>query len=103
MSQKYVAKRSRKRKQTNRWVPALFGLGSLVLLALALLLVRNNGGSKAELKVSGAPGLKVDKELVDLGDVKLGQTVEASFRVTNVGDESLRFDQQPYIEVIEGC
>jgi hypothetical protein len=45
----------------------------------------------------------VDREQVDLGNVQLGQTAEVSFRVTNVGDQPLRFSEVPYIEVLEGC
>jgi hypothetical protein len=45
----------------------------------------------------------VDKEKVDLGEVKLGKTVEVSFELTNVGDQTLRFSEQPFIEVKEGC
>jgi hypothetical protein len=54
-------------------------------------------------QVNGQPARQVDKEKVDFGDVKLGQTVEAKFAVTNVGDQPLRFTAKPYIEVIEGC
>ncbi len=51
----------------------------------------------------GSGRLRVDKELVDLGDVRLGHTVDASFVLTNVGDSPLRFLEDPYIEVVEGC
>ena len=54
-------------------------------------------------EVTGGPSLKADKEKVDLGDVKLGQTVEVSFEIRNVGDQSLKFSKAPYIEVKEGC
>jgi hypothetical protein len=57
----------------------------------------------ANIEVIGAPSLKVDKEQVDLGDVHLGQWVSATFQLTNVGDKTLRFTRQPYIEVLEGC
>jgi hypothetical protein len=63
----------------------------------------NSSGTKAAIEVNGAPSIKVDKEQVDLGDVKLGKTVEVTFKVTNVGDQTLRFQEQPYIEVVEGC
>ena len=85
-------------------MPALFGLGGLLLLALAFLALKGGGsGTKAAIEVNGAPGIKVDKEQVDLGNVKLGQTVKVMFKVTNVGDQALRFNEQPYIEVVEGC
>ena len=104
MSQKYPVKRSKKRKQKNRWMPALFGLGGLALLVVAVLALKGgSGGTKAAIEVNGAPAVKVDKEQVDLGDVKLGKTVEVTFKVTNVGDQTLRFNEQPYIEVVEGC
>jgi hypothetical protein len=55
------------------------------------------------VEVQGAPKLKLDQPKIDLGDVKLGQTVSASFTVSNVGDQPLKFSEAPYIEVIEGC
>lgn len=104
MSQKYESKRSKKRRQRNRLAPILLGLGGLALLVLAFLALKGgNSGPKAAIEVNGAPAVKVDKEQVDLGDVKLGQTVEATFKVMNVGDQTLRFQEQPYIEVVEGC
>jgi len=104
MSQKTGTKRSLKRKQKNAWIPALLGLGGLVLLVLAVLALKGSGSeAKAAIEVNGAPSLKVDKELVDLGDVKYNRLVEATFKVTNVGDQPLRFEEKPYIELVEGC
>ena len=104
MSQKYESKRNRKRRQKKRLISILLGIGGLALLVLAALALRGNGsGTKAAIEVNGAPSIKVDKEQVDLGDVKLDQPVEVAFKVTNVGDQALRFEEQPYIEVVEGC
>ena len=104
MGQRYATKRSRKRKQRNRWVPLVLGAGGLLLLVLAVLALRGGGsGSKAAIEVNGAPAIQVDKEQVDLGEVKLGQTVEVAFKITNVGDQPLRLSEQPYVEVVEGC
>ncbi len=58
---------------------------------------------KAAIEVSGSPSLKVDKQKVDLGNVKLGQTVDVKFTLMNVGDKTLRFNKAPYIDVVEGC
>jgi hypothetical protein len=82
----------------------LFGLGGLALLVAAVLLLKTgNNAVKAPIEVRGAPALKVDKEQIDLGDVKLDVTVKATFNITNVGDQTLRFSRQPFIEVVEGC
>jgi hypothetical protein len=102
MSQKYESKRNKKRRQKNRWIAILLGLGGLALLVLAALSFRG-GEPKAAIEVTGAPSIKVDKEQVDLGDVKLDLPVQVTFKVTNVGDQTLRFEEQPYIEVVEGC
>lgn len=80
-------------------VGAIVG-GALLLLLAALSLL---GGRKAAIEVTGQPRLKVDRATVDLGDVPLGQTVEAAFVLTNVGDQPLRVTQPPYAEVVEGC
>ncbi len=79
-------------------------MAGVALIAVALLSSR--GGPAAATvapQVTGGPALQVDKQQVDFGDVPLGQTVEATFEVTNVGDQPLRFTQEPYVEVVEGC
>lgn len=103
---KYPSKRhlAQKRKRTQRtWL--FLTIGGIFLLAAAFLVFRGNQNTQslAAIEVNGAPSLKVDREQVDLGNVQLGQTVEVTFRVTNVGDQPLRFSEQPYIEVLEGC
>lgn len=95
----------KQRKSQNRsLVPLLLGLGGVVLVALAgIFIALGGGGKKASIVVQGSPSLKVDKEKLDFGDVKLGNWVEAEFTLTNVGDQPLQFTDQPYIEVVEGC
>ena len=78
-------------------------LGGLTLIGLAFFVLRQDSTPKAQIEVKGSPSLQVDQDMVDLGTVKLGKTVEVSFILTNVGDQTLRFSEQPYIEVVEGC
>ncbi len=98
-------RRSAKRRRRNRRIFLFLALGGVFLVAAGFLLVRGNQNPQTltAIAVQGAPSLKVDKEKVDLGKVSLGQTVQVSFQVTNVGDQPLRFSAQPYIEVVEGC
>lgn len=101
-SSSHKAKRSRGRNR-NRW-PIWLALGGVILLAIGFFAYwRGNSSPKAAIEVVGSPSLKVDKEEVNLGDVKLGKTVEVSFQLTNVGDKTLRFTKAPTIEVKEGC
>jgi hypothetical protein len=83
-------------------VAAIVG-GGLLLLFAALSLLGGPGGGKAAIEVTGQPRLKVDQEVVDLGDVALGRPVEVAFVLTNVGDQPLRVTDPPYAEVVEGC
>ncbi len=78
------------------------GIG-LVLVAIWAL-VSSGGPDKAKIEVTGAPKLKVEQEVYDYGDVKLGGVpIRTVVKVTNVGDQPLRFKEAPYIEVLEGC
>ncbi len=104
MSQNKSKKIPKKRRnQRSKWLPVLAITGGVLLVILAFFALQDKTTPKASIEVSGSPSLKVDKERVDLGEVKLGRTVEVSFELTNVGDQTLRFSEQPFIEVKEGC
>lgn len=104
MSQKYKNKKySKHRPQKSPWPLVLLVGGGLLLILGAVFVFNRPSGPKTSIEVSGSPSLKVDEEKIDLGNKKLGTTVEASFTLTNVGDQTLRFTEAPYIEVKEGC
>lgn len=104
MSQnKNKKKYARRHKQRSVWPLVLLAGGGLLLIVIAISTFSQLSKPKAAIEVAGGPSLKVDKEKVDLGNVKLGQTVKVSFEITNVGDQTLRFTKDPYIEVAEGC
>ena len=84
--------------------PLLFVVGGGLLLILAAVSVfKRPSQAKVPIEVAGSASLKVDKQKVDLGNVKLGRTVDVSFEIMNVGDQTLRFSKLPFIEVVEGC
>lgn len=99
-SKKYPKKRPR---QNQSWLPILVASGGLFLVILAFLALRDKPTPRADIEVTGAPSLKVDQEKIDLGDMKFNQPAQVSFQLTNVGDQTLQFTKDPFIEVVEGC
>jgi hypothetical protein len=93
----------RRRRTQRTWL--ILMLGGVFLIGAAFLLLRGgqNKQPQASITVHGAASLKTDQEQIDLGNQTLGNTVQVSFRLTNVGDQPLRFSKQPYVEVVEGC
>lgn len=84
-------------------LPLFFVLGGAVILIIAAFFAFQKNPTSFSAEVSSGPSLKADKEKVDLGDVKLGNTVQVSFELKNSGDQPLQFSKAPYIEVVEGC
>lgn len=95
MSKKYKNRRKSQKKALNPLI-LLIG-GGLLLVAAALFVVLGNGSS------GGRPNLVVDQEMIDYGDVKFNMEKSFVVQVTNTGDGTLRFKEEPYIEVREGC
>ena len=95
--------KGRKNKQKSSKLPLFLTLGGVIILILAVFFAFQKKPNPYTPEVTGNPSFKADKELVDLGDVKLGTTVQVSFKIKNVGDKPLQFSKEPYIEVLEGC
>lgn len=89
-------------KKGNR-LPLFFILGGIAVLVIAAIFAFPKKSSSFTPEVTGKPNLVADKEKVDLGDVKLGQTVNVSFELKNTGDRAVVFSKTPYIELKEGC
>lgn len=104
---KQTYKRSRRsasvRNASN--LPLLVVLGGILLAGVALFALwkAQNPAQSVPVEVSGQPSLKVDRDFVDFGDVHLGKVVSVAFDIANVGDKTLRFNEKPYVEVVEGC
>jgi hypothetical protein len=86
-------------------MPLFLALGGALVLVIAALglWASRKPPTVSGLDQTGAPQLQVDQDKIDLGDVKLGQTVKVSFKLNNAGDQPLRFSEAPYIEVLKGC
>lgn len=90
-------KKYRKQSQRKSFPWLLVALGGGLLLLAAVWFARNGGDG------SGTPSLKVDQDKIDYGYVKFGENRQFAFKVTNTGDGTLRFKEEPYIEILEGC
>jgi hypothetical protein len=73
--------------------------GGAVLLTLAVFLFAR----KPAPEETGNPQLAVDQQKIDYGYVNFGETRQFKIAVTNTGDGVLRFEEKPYVEVVEGC
>ena len=105
MNKKKSRRKMKSRKKNAPRVTWMIALGGALLLFGSIALIQiENAKDPYVPEVNGAPSLKFDKGKVDLGDIKLGKTVRASFEYTNVGDETLFLDEEStYVEVVEGC
>ncbi len=96
MAKKNQKYRKQKQRKSFPWLFVALG-GGLLLLA-AILFANRNGGDGG-----GTPSLAVDQQKIDYGYVKFGENRQFVIKVSNTGDGTLRFKEQPYIEVLEGC
>lgn len=104
MAQKNTKPVKHKKKKNKLLWLVISAAGLFLFLVAAYLLAGNGRGAKKPIEVSGSPAIRVDQEVFEYGDVKLGGTpIKTEVRVTNVGDETLRFTEAPYVEVVEGC
>lgn len=85
--------KKKKRRQSSVW--PLVALGGLLIAAAAFLFANQSGG--------GTPSIAVDQDSIDYGYVKYGEQRQFKIKVTNTGDGTLRFKEQPRVEVLEGC
>lgn len=92
-----MAKKNQKYRKQSKNSPWLFvALGGGLLLIAAILFANRSGGG-------GTPSISTDQQKIDYGDVNFGVEKSFAIQVTNTGDGTLRFKEQPYIEVLEGC
>jgi hypothetical protein len=88
-------KKYKKQRASFPW--PLVALGGVLLLVAAFFLATRNGDG------GGTPALSVDQQRIDYGFVRFGESRSFSIKVTNTGNGALRFSEDPYIEVVEGC
>jgi hypothetical protein len=91
-----MSKKYRKQKKKFPWM--LLAIGGILLVVAAFFLANPGGGGDG-----GTPSIAVDQQKIDYGDVKFNTNETFAIKVTNTGTGILRFMEDPYIEVLEGC
>lgn len=95
---------SKKQKKTNKRsnsIPLLALAGGIVLVVAGVLFAMQGRRSPAE--GNGIPDIDVSPGMIEYGDVKLDTPLTFKIDVTNKGDGTLRIEDEPYLEVLEGC
>lgn len=93
-----MSHKRRRPRRASRFPLVAVVFGGVLLVAAAIIFAVRGGGDGG-----GTPALAVDQEVIDYGDVKLNTELSFSITVTNTGDGVLRFREDPYIEILEGC
>lgn len=93
-----MSKKNKRRKQRKSFPWPLVAFGGILVIVAAFFFANQSGGDSG-----GTPSIAVDQQKIDYGDVKFGVNKTFAVKVTNTGDGTLRFKEEPYIEVLEGC
>jgi len=86
------------RKQKQKAFPWPFVVAGGILLIIAAFFFARQGSDGG-----GTPAIAVDQQKIDYGDQHFGTNLTFTVKVTNTGTGTLRFKEQPYIEIVEGC
>jgi len=92
-----MSKKYKRQKQRKRFPWMFVAIGGILLIIVAFFFTNQNGDG------GGTPSIAVDQQKIDYGDVKFNVEKTFAIKVTNTGDGTLRFKENPYIEVLEGC
>lgn len=93
-----MSKKTKRKRRQKSFPWALVALGGLLIIGA--IFVFPKGGSADN---GGTPVITVEEPNIDMGYIKLGEYRSINIKITNTGDGTLRFKEQPYIEVLEGC
>ena len=93
-----MSKKNKRQKQRKTFSWPLVVFGGILLIVAAFFFANQDGGDDG-----GTPSIAVDQQKIDYGDVKFNVEKTFAIKVTNTGDGTLRFKEEPYIEILEGC
>jgi hypothetical protein len=73
------------------------------IIIIAAMLAGRGGQALSAPDGDGAPRVAVAQEVFDYGDVAIDTPIETVFRISNVGQGTLRILGTPQVELVEGC
>jgi len=93
-----MSRKKHKKQKEQKSIPwLLLVLGGILLIVAGILFAKQGGDG------GGTPSIAVDQQKIDYGDQHFGANLNFAIKVTNTGDGTLRFKEEPYIQVLEGC
>ncbi len=100
------SKSSPKGQPTPRWSKIL--IPGLLVVAVAVgagtwFFLQKSSPQVVAVQYTGGARLAVDKDFIDLGNVRFEKFVTANFRLRNIGNQPLRLAVDRTVEAIEGC
>lgn len=102
-----IADRERRRRDQERGqtlrtlIPVVAGF--ILLLAVGYAFVRLTSQPATLNPGVVGPRLQVDRDSIDLGKQKLGNTVRAVFNLKNAGDGTLTLNVPRVVTLLQGC
>lgn len=93
-----MSKKQKKHIRNNKLFLPLIILGGVLLIVAAFYFANQDSADSG-----GTPSIAVDQRSIDYGDVKFNVEKTFAVKVTNTGDGTLRFKEEPFIEILEGC
>lgn len=93
-----MSKKKYRNQKTRQVIPwPIVAFGGILLIVAAILFANQDGDA------GGIPAIEVDQKVVDYGEVRFDTPKTFAIKVTNSGNGTLRFKEEPYIELVEGC
>ncbi|MDE3091175.1 MAG: hypothetical protein KGJ80_17535 [Chloroflexota bacterium] len=106
-TQARVAERERRRQQEERnknlkiAIPVVVGIVAVLAVGYSFFM-QATPARPVNTAVVG-PHLQVDRDQIDLGKQRLGNTVRALFNLKNTGDSTLKLNVPRTVTLLQGC
>lgn len=94
-----MSRKHRRQNHKKSFAWPLIVLGATLLVVIVFLFANRGSGDGG----GGTAAISVDQQKIDYGYVKFGNDKSFKFNITNTGNGLLRFNKNPYVEVLEGC